>query len=150
MKRVFIWWPIRRKGRKIQKGGSFVVRPSVTIERFIIKLGAPPPALIFWCIYTCMATKEMCNGSLILRRNVRNLQENKKNKTDKKKYCQGKNKSVEMLMNVIYDRRKRFFVVKIIIFQYIIDKNDPFWMYLSIKNKRLFFNLNLIYNDWRI
>jgi len=68
-------------------------------------------------------------GSLILRRNVRNFQENKKNKTDKKKYCQGKNKSVEMLMNDIVDiddQRKRFFVVKIIIFRYIIDKKDPF------------------------
>lgn len=63
------------------------------------------------------------------------MQENKKNKTYKK-FCQGKNKSVEMLMNGIDEWRIRVFVIKIIIFQYIIDKIfDSFKMNSFIKNK---------------
>jgi len=48
-----------KPGKGEPGGESFVVRPSVTIERFIIKLGIPSSALIFLCIYTYIHTKEM-------------------------------------------------------------------------------------------
>lgn len=48
-----------KPGKGEPGGESFVVLPSVTIERFIIKLEIPLSALIFLCIYTYINTKEM-------------------------------------------------------------------------------------------